>query len=70
MRSIMSLAETPAWSRPCQCRRMVSGTRTQISPVTSTPSISVAPMPNMYAPNAPPVQEWLSPPTANMPGRR
>jgi hypothetical protein len=32
--------------------------------------MSVAPTPNMKQPKAPPVQEWLSPPTTNMPGLR
>ena len=45
--SIMSLAHTPGPRRPCQSMAMVCGTRSQISPVTTTPSISVAPMPNM-----------------------
>ena len=47
MCSIMSLATTPGDSRPSHCIRMVWGTRSQISPVTTTPSISVLPMPNM-----------------------
>ena len=47
MASIMSLAQTPAASRPDQCMAIVRGTRSQISPVTTTPSISVLPMPNM-----------------------
>ncbi len=47
MCSIMSLATTPGASAPSHCMRMVRGTRSQISPVTTTPSISVAPMPNM-----------------------
>ena len=41
-----------------------------VSPVTSTPTMSVAPMPNMKQPKAPPVVEWLSPPATNMPGLR
>ena len=45
--SIMSLALTPCASRPCHCMKIVSGTCSQIWPVTTTPSISVAPMPNM-----------------------
>ena len=45
-------------------------TRIQVSPVATTPAMSVAPMPNMKQPKAPAVQEWLSPPTTNMPGRR
>ena len=48
--------------------RSVFGTRTRSSAVTTTPSISVAPMPNMYAPKAPPVGECESPPTQNRPG--
>ena len=47
MRSIMSLAVTPAPSRPFQRIINVRGTRTQMPPVTATPSISVLPMPNM-----------------------
>ena len=47
MRSIMSLAVTPAPSRPFQRIISVRGTRTQMPPVTATPSISVLPMPNM-----------------------
>ena len=47
MCSIMSLAQTRSASRPLQTIRMVSGTRSQISPVTTTPSISVLPIPNM-----------------------
>ena len=47
MCSIMSLAQTPGASRPLHSMAMVWGTRSQISPVTTTPSISVAPMPNM-----------------------
>ncbi len=69
MCSIMSLAVTPAASWPRQCIISVLGTLTQIWPVTATPSISVLPMPNIYAPNAPPVGECESPPTQNMPGR-
>ena len=57
MCSIMSFAVTPSARRPFQCMRIVSGTFTQISPDTATPSISVLPMPNIYAPNAPPVGE-------------
>ena len=45
--SIMSLAVRPAPRRPSHHMRIVRGTRTQISPVTTTPSISVLPMPNM-----------------------
>ena len=47
MCSIMSLAQTPLASAPRQTIWMVCGTRSQISPVTITPSISVLPMPNM-----------------------
>ena len=47
MCSIMSLAQTPAAKRPCQTIWMVCGTRNQISPVTTTPSISVLPTPNI-----------------------
>ena len=43
----MSLADTPGDSAPSNSIAMVCGTLSQISPVTSTPSISVAPMPNM-----------------------
>ena len=63
----MSFADTPSPNAPSHSSRIVCGTFSQISPVTSTPSISVAPMPNMYAPNAPPVGEWLSPPTHEHP---
>ena len=66
----MSLAVIPRPSRPFQRRRMVSGIRIQVSPVTSTPTMSVAPIPNMKQPKAPPVVEWLSPPATNMPGRK
>jgi hypothetical protein len=45
--SIMSFALTPAARRPSHCMKIVSGTSSQIEPVTTTPSISVAPMPNM-----------------------
>lgn len=45
--SITSLAETPFRSLPPNSRTIVRGTRSQISPVTSTPHISVAPIPNM-----------------------
>ena len=45
--SIMSLAETPSARRPLQRMKIVGGTLSQISPVTTTPSISVEPMPNM-----------------------
>ena len=69
MCSIMSFAVTPADSLPSHHICRVSGTRSQIWPVTSTPSISVLPTPNMYAPNAPPVGECESPPTHSMPGR-
>ena len=68
--SMMSLAATPAPSRPSARTRTVGGTRTQISPVASTPAISVDPMPIIKQPYAPPVVEWESPPTTNMPGRR
>ena len=68
--SITSFAATPSPKAPSNSMAIVCGTFSQISPVTSTPTISVAPMPNMYAANAPPVGEWLSAPTANMPGRR
>jgi hypothetical protein len=44
---MMSLASTPGESRPCHSIRMVPGTLSQISPVASTPAISVAPIPNM-----------------------
>ena len=48
MCSIMSLAvDARRGSRPSHRMRMVAGTRSQISPVTTTPSISVLPMPNM-----------------------
>lgn len=47
MYSIMSLAHTPEGRRPVHSMAMVWGTRSQISPLTATPSISVAPMPNM-----------------------
>ena len=66
--SIMSLAVTPCASAPFQRMKIVRGTCSQISPVVTTPSISVAPMPNMYAPKAPPVGECESPPTQNIPG--
>ena len=65
----MSLATTPRSSRPDQRTRIVGGTRTQISPVTRTPTISVAPIPIIRQPKAPAVVAWESPPTANMPGR-
>ena len=65
-----SLAVTPSAKAPVHSMRIVSGTFSQMVPVTRTPSMSVAPTPNMKAPNAPPVGEWLSPPTTNMPGRR
>ena len=45
--SITSFAETPAPSLPANSMAIVCGTLSQISPVTSTPTISVAPMPNM-----------------------
>ena len=47
MASIMSLALTPVARRPFHCIAIVCGTSSQIWPVTTTPSISVAPMPNM-----------------------
>ena len=47
MCSIMSLAVTPRGSAPSHHMRMVSGTRSQISPMTTTPNISVLPTPNM-----------------------
>ena len=43
----MSLAVRPGGSAPSHHMRSVLGTRTHSSPVTTTPSISVAPMPNM-----------------------
>ena len=64
----MSLATTPRPKRPDQFTRTVSGTWIQISPVTATPVISMAPKPAMKQPKAPPMLEWESPPTANMPG--
>ena len=66
----MSLAAIPGGGAPLQRTKIVAGTRTQISPVTNTPHISVAPMPIMKAPWAPPVGECESPPTTNMPGLR
>ncbi len=47
MASIMSFALTPSVRRPLQRMKIVCGTCSQIWPVTTTPSISVAPMPNM-----------------------
>ena len=44
---MMSLAVTPSESFPRHSIRMVCGTFSQISPVASTPAISVAPTPNM-----------------------
>ena len=64
----MSLATTPRPKRPDQLTRTVSGTWIQISPVTTTPVISMAPKPAMKQPKAPPMLEWESPPQANMPG--
>ena len=64
------MAATPSDRVPDTETRSVSGTRTQISPVASTPVISVPPTPIMKAPKAPPVVEWLSAPTQNMPGFR
>ena len=58
MASVISLAESPWPSAPSQATRMVPGTSIQVSPVTSTAAISVAPRPNMKQPNAPPVGEW------------
>ena len=68
--SIMSFALSPRPSRPDQRARCACGTLTQISPVASTPAISVAPIPNMKQPHAPAVGECESPPTAKIPGRR
>ena len=45
--SMTSLATTPSPNFPRHSISIVSGTRSQISPVASTPAISVAPMPNM-----------------------
>jgi hypothetical protein len=47
MASIMSLAGHARRELPSQRMRMVRGTCTQISPVVTTPSISVLPTPNM-----------------------
>ena len=48
--SITSLALTPSGKPPVTSIRIVSGTLTQVSPVASTPAMSVAPMPNMKQP--------------------
>ena len=45
--SITSLATTHGPNVPRHSISIVSGTVSQISPVASTPAISVAPMPNM-----------------------
>ena len=67
--SEMSLVITPADSAPCHKTRMVSGTFSQVCPVTSTPSISVEPMPVANAPSAPPIQVCESVPSTTLPGR-
>ena len=48
--------------------RVVSGTLSQISPVTITPSISVTPTGTANAPMTPAVVLWESAPTKSIPG--
>ena len=56
-------------SLPSHWILMDSGTRSQISPVASTPTISVEPMPVPKQPKAPAVTVWESTPTNSVPGR-
>ena len=67
--STTSLAQTPLPSRPSIAIRIVFGRRCQSDWVARTCVISVAPMPNASAPNAPCVDVWLSAHTMIVPGQ-
>ena len=64
----MSLAMQPSASGPFHSIRVVTGTFSQISPVTSTPSISVTPTGTANAPITPAVVLCESAPTNSIPG--
>jgi hypothetical protein len=60
MCSIRSFAVQPAGSRPCSSKRIDSGTSIGVNPQYSSAAYSVAPTPQASAPEAPPMQVWLS----------
>ena len=65
---MMSLALTPAASRPSTRTSYVFGRRWSRHWVARTISTSLVPIPNASAPNAPWVAVWLSPHTIVIPG--
>ncbi len=66
--SIRSLASTPGASTPETSMRYVSGTRSQVLPLTMPTATSVLPMPVAKAPRAPAMQVCESAPITRSPG--
>ena len=59
---------TPGGSSPSKSTRIVSGTRSQSSPVAQIAAISLRPMPAPNAPSQPICVVWLSAPSSSWPG--